>query len=432
MFLQTENHQPFYVRLGEKNYSSSSNGYLILSKLKDSAYSFAVGFPQNQFPEQSFSVTINKKDRGFEVKNLGAQGWALFDLQTLQLIHAVKPAAASGGAAYNLIKKDDGFARLMAGVVNDTAVMYTVVMEEKKAAPVLVSTQEPKKEQPKKQDSVVAKIEQPEKTDSIIAKADKPKKKDSIVAKIEEPKKTDSAVVKKEEPKKADSAIAKTQQPELKDTVVAKVEEHKKKDSVIAKVEEPKKTDTLAIVQKTPERDPVKDPALNPPALPVIHVVNQFKSDSGYHMVFVDEVKDSIRIFIPGNVQIKTIDSTVSLPAKEAITDTSKTASRLFMSNSDCRNFATTNDVDKLRVKLITEKDSEARIGAAKKAFKSKCYSALQIKALSEMFPYDEQKFKFFEAAYPFVSDSGNFKSLVSLLTDPVYVQRFRKMVRLD
>ena len=102
------------------------------------------------------------------------------------------------------------------------------------------------------------------------------------------------------------------------------------------------------------------------------------------------------------------------------------------MVNSDCKAFATPNDVDKLRVKLINEKDSEARLAAAKKVFKTRCFSALQIKALSEMFPYDEQKYKFLEMAYPFASDTGNFKGLVSLLKDPVYVQRFRKLVRLD
>ena len=123
---------------------------------------------------------------------------------------------------------------------------------------------------------------------------------------------------------------------------------------------------------------------------------------------------------------------TDTVNAKDVVTDTSRKQAKLFMINSDCRAFATANDVDKLRVKLINEKDSEGRIAAARKVFKTKCFSALQIKALSENFPLDEQKYKFLEMAYPFVSDTGNFKSLVSLLQDPVYVQRFRKMVRLD
>ena len=408
VFLQTENHQPFYVRLGERNYSSSLSGYLILSKLKDSSYSFAVGFPQNQMPEQTFSVIV-KKDRGFEIKNLGSQGWALFDLQSLQLINAIKPAGTgSGGAAYNLIKKEDDFARLMAGVVNDTAVMYTVVAIE------------PKKPEPKKEDTAIVKREEVKKPDIVT-----------------EVKKEDSAVVVKNEEPKKEELIVKT------DTV-AKVPEPKKEELIIktdtvAKVPEPKKeelivkTDTVA---KQPEQDPMNDSVFNPPALPVIHVVNQFKSDSGYHITYVDDSKDSIHIFIPIEHEIAVVKDTsttkVTPPATETITDTSKSTSKLFMNNSDCRNFATTNDVDKLRVKLLGEKDSESRIAAAKKAFRLKCYSALQIKALSEMFPIDEQKYKFFEAAYPFVSDTGNFKSLVSLFTDPDYAQRFRKLVRLD
>jgi hypothetical protein len=417
VFLQTENRQPFYVRMGEKNFSSSANGYLILSKLKDSSYSFAVGFPQNQFPEQPFLIHV-KKDRGFEVKNLGDKGWALFDLQTLELINSSRPAGSgSGGASYSLIKKDDGFARLMAGVVNDTAVMYTVMYMVVKTEPVVSNTAK---------DTVAREIVKEEK-----------KPADTMAAVVTKPADTVTATVKKPE-------------------------EPKKEDSVIAKHEEVKKPDTVAITTKIFEKDPMKDSVLNPPALPVIHVVNQFKTDSGYHMIFVDDARDSIDIFIPADapqqhvekpatdtvkaeikIEKKTVDSSTIIqpktdtaaikpPVKETIIDTPKTSSRLVMINSDCRSFATANDVDKLRVKLISEKDSEARIAAAKKIFKTKCFSALQIKALSEMFPYDEQKYRFFETAYPFVSDTSNFKSLVSLFSDPVYVQRFRKLVRLD
>src|SRR5215213_4759497 len=87
VFIRSEKDQPFYVRMEERNLSSSPIGHIILSKLKDSTYNIVIGFPKSQFPEQEFIIPINKKDRGFELKNLGDKGWALFDVQSMQLIN---------------------------------------------------------------------------------------------------------------------------------------------------------------------------------------------------------------------------------------------------------------------------------------------------------------------------------------------------------
>lgn len=468
VFVQSENRQPFYVRIGEKNISSSAAGHAILSRLKDSSYVFTIGFPQNQFPEQDFTVKLNRKDRGFELKNLGEKGWALFDWQTMEIISAAKPGTGSGGASYTLIKKNDDFARLMAGVVNDTAVLYTVVMPEQKP-PVLVAkepvttdvakveTKDEQKKQPEEKtaDAIVQenKTEQPADTVRAVS--------NPVVAKDKDLVKADSAIAKNDDAQK-DSAVAKLDPPVKQPALVP---ETKTPDQVAdtAKAEPPL---TRAVEKPKPDTDPMKDSVLNPPALPVIAVVREFATDTGYHMLVVDDLKDSIKIFIPADApqvqnkavekpaqqhavdsakkitaqqpaEVKTdssvrITNDISSAAKDSVTDTAPKETKLVMINSDCRSFANTNDVDKLRVKLLGEKDVEDRIGAAKKIFRTKCFSAQQVKALSELFPSDEQKYHFFEAAYPFVSDTGNFKSLVTLLKNPLYVQRFRKLVRLD
>jgi hypothetical protein len=300
---------------------------------------------------------------------------------------------------------------------------------------------------------------------SSLAKVDpKPetdtKKPDSIVTGTTKP--GDVAEVKKQPQQVVDTAKAVTEvvitkkpeaTPELKTPQPAA-------DSLknIQIIDPPTKLDETETAKKKPEQDPIKDSVLNPPALPVISIVRQYATDTGYYMVVVDEQKDSINIFIPADAPVKQpevkkdtvtkasepdpilkpIDSIVTKPpVVPAKTDTVASVSsgnekKLVMINSDCRSFATDNDVDKLRVKMVNEKDGEARINAAKKVFKTRCFSAQQLKALSEMFPYDEQKYKFLETAYPFASDTSNFKNLVTLLQDPVYVQRFRKLVRLD
>ncbi|RYD69778.1 MAG: DUF4476 domain-containing protein, partial [Sphingobacteriales bacterium] len=69
-------------------------------------------------------------------------------------------------------------------------------------------------------------------------------------------------------------------------------------------------------------------------------------------------------------------------------------------------------------------------ITAIKKLFKQKCYSTAQVKNLSVLFLKDESKYKFFDAVYPFVYDSREFKQLESQLTDEYYISRFRSMIR--
>jgi hypothetical protein len=106
----------------------------------------------------------------------------------------------------------------------------------------------------------------------------------------------------------------------------------------------------------------------------------------------------------------------------------SDTKSAIPFVNSDCHSYATDYDVDKLRVKLLEISKDEDRIVAARKVFKTRCFATRQIRALSEVFTSDAGKYRFFEAAYPFCSDS-QFSELGAILADPVYSGKFRAMV---
>lgn len=123
VFIQQVSGEPFYVRMGEESYSSSAIGHLILSPLKDSTYQMFIGFPKGRNAEHLFTVAVNKKDRGFELKQIDGR-WQLFDLQSLQLM---KPVAAADNSG--LTKREDSYSRLMAGVVDDTAVLYSTAAE---------------------------------------------------------------------------------------------------------------------------------------------------------------------------------------------------------------------------------------------------------------------------------------------------------------
>src|ERR1700742_4470065 len=81
VFIDAENQQPFYVRMDSEFHSSSAEGHLILSQLKDSNYNVTIGFPGQAFPEQHYGVTMHGKDQAFELRTQDASALRLYDLE---------------------------------------------------------------------------------------------------------------------------------------------------------------------------------------------------------------------------------------------------------------------------------------------------------------------------------------------------------------
>src|SRR4026208_364337 len=110
IFIQEPSRQPFYVRMGQESHSSSAEGHIILAKLKDSVYNLYIGFPKSR-DEELFSVTMNKKDHGYELRGVNGRR-QLFDVVTLETINAVASTMSDG----QTIRKTDSYSELMAGV----------------------------------------------------------------------------------------------------------------------------------------------------------------------------------------------------------------------------------------------------------------------------------------------------------------------------
>jgi len=131
VLIDADNEQIFRVRIGDTVYNSSDLGHLTIPYLKDSTYNLMVGFPRKVFREHTFSIKMNKKDLGFQLRNLGEKGWVLYNWQTRETI---MPLIDTGNAQLfpeQGIKRDDAFSRLMAAVVNDTSVMYNAFVSQK-------------------------------------------------------------------------------------------------------------------------------------------------------------------------------------------------------------------------------------------------------------------------------------------------------------
>jgi hypothetical protein len=121
------------------------------------------------------------------------------------------------------------------------------------------------------------------------------------------------------------------------------------------------------------------------------------------------------------------------LPEAQAVKETPKEtppAKKVSMINSNCRSHANQDDFMKLRKKMAAEDNDDDMVDVARKIFKTKCFTAEQIKNLAVLFLKDDGRYKFFDAAYPYVSDTDNFASLESQLTDSYYINRFKAMLK--
>lgn len=635
--IQSENGQPFYTQIGDKVYSSSAVGHLIISGLKDNVCNLEIGFPQHTSRPQQFTVPIRGKDQGYQLKKNGSQDWALVSWQGQETIKPQK-APGSSDLLYGERKKDDAFAALMAAVVNDSAVLYTsIVKSDAPVAPTVAKTEE---KQPVAETAVAGENTTPAKplydTTAAVAKVntekplfdtttaakkpyvnekplydttmaktsqppvvpppgavivydttvietaqepdDKPLYDTAALAKVpknntsifdlstgkplydtavvneveEEPAAKVTAAVPKKEEKPAEvtakPGVIKVQQtskegetkivfidssespadvvtvyindepvqpktptqpvlsdlatpapktePEQKTGLDKKPDSVKKPDTVLKEEAAPaaKKEETKPVVsQAAPQVSEIRPVAEKPAAkkgdtLVIILESPQQKRDTAAKAVRQEapkplyaprettvtgaekpeaEVETDKPAAVPEAgktaekpgkkgraaknadkkaeppvqqevAQPAKVDTTATKPETEvaktpkAVYDPKPTEldKKVVMINSDCNRFATENDVDKLRVKMLNEKDVNKRMAAANKVFKSMCLTAKQIKALTELFPSDETKYRFLEMAYPFAADTGNFKQLFEVLSSENYQTKFKTLVR--
>ncbi len=478
--IDADDNQPFSVILGKNNYNSSSVGHLVLSNLKDSTYQLTIRFPKSVYPDHFFTIDINKKDKGYQLKKNAEKSWSLQDLQTMVWIRAdkIEQGEIFTGQQHSSVKSKDAFALMMAAVVNDTAVLDTT---PHKTETVKKSDENKKEKQPspenekqtgiaindKKTDTLKVIPPTPKKTlDDSLVKADnktlvskevnsgteKSKQTEAVVSTTTKPandplkKATVPVVAKKGAEGKTTKPKPGNQQKTDSATIVKKTDSVSKKmvpRSAIAKLgerwtketreivfidsNEGKAIDTIKILidlTQVEEKKPASDTSVAKSIVVIAAADNAEKKTIPDNASVSKKPPDSV---LTPSTSVKSPDT---ITARKSIkTDSVK---KPVIINSDCKNFATEADVDKLRIKLLAENDQFERIVIARKVFRTKCFTTRQIKALTELFTSDKSRYGFFDAAYPFVSDTENFKQLAELLTDEYYINRFKMMMRMQ
>lgn len=367
VYLQTDNKQPFYVRIQEKLYSSSATGYLVIPKLRPGNHIITVGFPKNEWPSQSIPVQITDKDLGYALKNFESKGWGLYNWQTMEVINS-NLVSLSNNPGTTITPKNDGFSSVLSEVVNTPLEKKGDVPVPKPAA---VISPEP---------SVVPTV-----TNTVDNQKTLPTTLSSKITQVSS--KIDQAVTIITYEDRWEGGI---------DTIQVLIQ------GTITATSKPVESIIPAPTKK--EETPVINKAATEGITPITN--NEGK--------FLD-----IELPNPNTGQ----QAPISNPKVDS-------APKPFMINSDCKQVATEEDFFKSRKKMVDQKSEKAMTEAAIKFFKQKCYTVAQVRNLSAIFLTDAGKFEFFETAYPFVLDSHNFASLETSLTESHYISRFQSLVR--
>jgi len=466
VYLQSEGAQPFFLKMDEQVHSSNSSGYLILSQLKDSTYTFSIGFPQNKWPEQIFSLTIAGRDMGYLLKNTADKNWGLVDLQTEQQIDG-QPSVKQRTVRIEE-KEVSVFTDVLSKAANDPSLKQRVIpivqpvakKEEKpvvtpaaiqtEATPLVAGADKvsdnKKEEEHLTKDTVAVAFatpvpEQQAKPDSGDQKA--------VVAAIDIPVR--EPVIKHDTIQKKESVAAAA----VNDTVVkADTSVIEKKTLAVAEVTNPEaipgRQDTTALQSSADtmmqtEAQPKKEEQTGETPLTVykpskVQRKTESSTTEGFGVTYVDEYadgrKDTVRIMIPNPKPVTRNmpppqEDGIFLPmdsdAKDLTPAKKETAGS---AKNNCTNMASETDYLKLRKKMVATDGDDAMLAATKKIFKTKCFTTEQVRNLGTLFLNDAGRYNFFDAAYLAVSDRENFGQLESELKDAYYISRFKAMLR--
>ncbi len=426
IYIQSDNKQPFYVILNNKNYSASSVGYLIIPKLTEGTYTFTLGFPQNSFPELQFTCTLQGKDLGFALKNFGDKGWGLFNLETLGVVMGVqKSAVPSQSIAKTTVKNSNEFGNMLSDVVGDSTLTNSATRSGTEVKPqsdtTRVSAGEVSGNQVSGSSQTATDTEPAENSVDSIAEQSNTK---GIIKASEQTGETGTSLVfidfnnnssdtveafipAENAPDSQNQDSAKVQFPGLsgKDTV---------KGVPSAEAgnipEAPKQLQNVA-VESHPPTDKIENPFYNP---------------DGQRSVQSQPAPDSSLTVSSGNQTVP-----ISKPENPPAPETGNAVSfGQGMVKNDCVRMATELDLEKIKKKMVVESDATEMILDAKKILKGKCVTTAEVKNLGGLFLSDDGRYNFYEAMYRYTFDYGNYSSLESQLIDTYYKRRFEAMLR--
>jgi len=369
IYIQTENKQPFYVKMDKKHLSSSASGYIIISKLTEGSYKLVIGSPLNEWGELNVTVNVKDANTGYLLKRSGDKNWNLVNLQTQALIAAEqKPAPVKNT---EIISEGDGFAKMLAEVVNDPSIGQVITVKNETAV--------------------------------IVATVDKT----TVIPGAVPPPKAEPAKSLEKEKVVPVSKLA--------------------KDSTGSGL-------LLTYLDKSGSvNDTVK---LFIPVTEPVALATKEKKSAKPESRFIDMELQDPNIMTDSDVVKKT-----ELPITEKKTSANPSAATepdtktlvlntsKATTNSNCKKEGTQNDFLKLRKQMAAAESEREMTKTAGRQFVLTCFTTEQIRNLGLLYITEDERYKFYVAAFPYVADIQNFAALEDQLTDIYYKTRFKAML---
>ena len=397
ILVDAENKQPFIARIGETLMQSSSHGHLLIPQLQDSSYRVIIRFPRKSIPEQVFPINTRKKDQGFLLQGADSS-WVLYNWQSKETIYPLKELDSSRFLDQG-VKREDGFSRLMASVVNDSSVMYNTygggglskdtlagrVVLRDSASVVTTGKKKPGKALP-----------------DNAGTAKKGRNPEADMLKIKIP------VVK-----------VKTAKPDIKKLREVTLKISRKIIFLDVSPEGERDTVTLFLYFEQPEAGVKKHPREDP----MVTARRLLRNDTASGKP-AGQGKGK---------QVSAGKELVKSPAKDTVLIKDKIALGAGkvspVSVNTCVQEATEPDVEALRSAILIRNSEQEKISVASGAFAMKCFSVSQVRLLADLFVYDRAKYRFLNAAHKHVSDPDHFHELADMLVDKAYLKKFMELV---
>ena len=411
-------------------FSSSGSGYIIISGLTDSAYKLVIGFPNNEWPELNVTVDVKDTDVGLLLKNYNEGGWGMINLQSSEFQVMQKSSALIEEMKEKITENE--FARVLAAVVNDPSIAEVTIA--KKITETVIKTPENKTMAIPVNDSSIAEVSVAKKIIETAINATENKTmaipvNDSSIAEVSVAKKVTETAINATENKTMaipvnDSSITEVSVAKKITEPATKVTENKTidipvNDSSITEVSVAKKITETVI--KTTENKKTAIP-VNKKVIPNSVSKKDIVDTMGTRFINM-ELQNPNAKTDSGSVKKDDFVIKEKKQTKQTELDADKEV------NLNCKKTATQSDFLRLRKQMAGQASEQNMIKAAYKQFATACYTTEQIKNLGVLFIVEEEKYKFYLAAFPYVTDRDNYGILKDQFTDNYYKTRFSAMM---
>lgn len=405
VYIQSDQHQLFYVKMDDQIISANPPGYVVLSPVPPGKLDLIIGFPRNEYPEQRYQINMPAhQDKGYLLKRISDREFALYDLHQYTELKPI--AVAEGqGFAYPVTMRD----RQQASAVNK--------LQAKSPGPVKDTTPDADQVRFRQLLLAAATAGQPGESVSVAhaqktnAETNKTKPETQPVAQTDSQQ--HAAVAKALYPPADSQAVTNpglAQSPTENDTLMQPAQAQatgtdtsmeailQKLRQIAAEIPSSRPdTSAHASLPLAAEQEPVTQPhSLNETAA-------QRPTDHQAQLQFIH------------------FDTAAQHPAS---------GQHIAMINSDCVHVLDEKQFDALKNKIAAQRNDAAMLRIVQRNLKNNCFTTHQVETLIYLFTTEAYRYRFVEWVYPHVADSDQFKQLGHIFPDEPYQSRFRSLIR--